>query len=403
MVEESDYHWRDAAAVSELMAIYIGEADVVATLGSMADGGGGATCRADYDEFPVDDKRSTCVWSSLVAWSCHAGSRPVSHPDLGGANACLHRAFDLRRPDGACRENYAKALYQGRDTCRWAEMNLHKAPWYTLAREHGVARPQKPIGSTTVAPGETLRECAECPRMVSVPAGTFTMGARASEPLSFPVERPQRTVSVPLFAASVFEVTFAEWDACVAAGGCGGYRPDDAGWGRANRPVINLDWNDAQRYVAWLSRRTGQTYRLLTEAEWEFAARAGTTTPFHTGRTISPRQANYDGRHSYPNGRYNASGLYRAQTLRVGSFAANGFGLYDMHGNVWEWVQDCFGSYRDAPVDGSAVEHEDCVRILRSGAWDFSPRDIRSATRGRLVTDGRYNDIGLRVARTFAP
>ena len=152
------------------------------------------------------------------------------------------------------------------------------------------------------------------------------------------------TIARP-FAVGKFEVTFAEWDACLSGGGCS-HRPGDAGWGRGKRPVINVSWNDAKAYVAWLSRQTGRAYRLLSEAEWEYAARAGTTTPFSTGRTITSDQANFNS---------NRIGQYRQQTVPVGLFSANGFGLHDMHGNVAEWVEDCWHeNYVGAPVDGSA-------------------------------------------------
>ena len=244
--------------------------------------------------------------------------------------------------------------------------------------------------------GETFRDCAECPLMVRIPAGTFTMGSPESEPRSDGDERPQRTVSIPAFAAGVHEVTFVQWDACVAAGGCGGYSPRD-NWGRDDeRPVIWVGRDDAQSYVDWLSRTSGQRYRLLTESEWEYAARAGTTTPFHTGETITPQQANFDGRYGYPSG--SGSGLYRRQTVPVGSFPPNGFGLYDMHGNVEEFVQDCHDRYWHAPSDGSAAEREGCsLHVLRGGSWNNAPRSLRSAN--RLIGGGRTNYSGFRVAR----
>ena len=242
-----------------------------------------------------------------------------------------------------------------------------------------------------VSAADTFRDCGECPLMVLIPAGTFTMGAPESEPRSNDNERPQRTVSIPAFAAGAHEVTFAEWDACVAAGGCAGYSPDDEGWGRNDRAVIYVSWNEAQLYVDWLSRSSGQPYRLLTESEWEYAARAGTTTPYHTGETITPQQANFDG----------GSEPYRRQTSPVGSFAPNGFGLYDMHGNVAEWVQDCHGDYAAAPSDGSAVERDGCRRVLRGGSWSSNPAYLRAANRGGSSTDKRYYGSGFRVARTL--
>ena len=254
LVEEADHHYTDAAAIEELEDVYTGEADVVETLGRPAEGGGGTSggtmCGSNYEEFPVDDKTSTCVWNSLVEWNCYAGSRQVSHPDLGGANACLYYSLDFFQPDGTCRENYAKVTFLGRETCRWAELGADKAAWYTLEKEEGVKSPQTPPGGTSGAPSESFRDCDTFPPMVSVPTGSFPMGAPESEPRSNSDERPQRTVSVPAFAASAYEVTFAEWDRCVAEGGCGGYSPDDEGWGRGDRPVINVSWDDAQLYVS---------------------------------------------------------------------------------------------------------------------------------------------------------
>ena len=215
-------------------------------------------------------------------------------------------------------------------------------------------------------------------------------------------EGPRRTVSIPAFTSSAHEVTFAEWDACVAAGGCGGYRPDDKGWGRGDRPVFNVSWDDVQSYVDWLSHTSGHRYRLLTESEWEYAARAGTATPFHTGETITPQQANFDGRYDYPANEYNESGLDRGQTVPVGSFAPNGFGLYDTHGNVWEWVQDCYVyGYAAAPSDGSTVQSDDCMRVVRGGNFNGKPRHIRSANRFRHDDAGTQPGyVGFRVART---
>ena len=221
--------------------------------------------------------------------------------------------------------------------------------------------------------GQSFRDCAECPEMVVLPAGQFTMGSPSSEQGRGSDEGPQREVFArsPL-AVGKFEVTFAEWDACVSAGGCS-HRPDDACWGRGRQPVMRVSWDDAQQYVRWLSSRTGRTYRLLTEAEWEYAARAGTVTAYSFGSSISPGQANYlDSR------------LNRTQA--VGSYGPNSFGLYDMHGNVHEWVEDCYeGSYSGAPTDASqAVRGGSCTaRVLRGGSWLNIALNLRAAYRNR--------------------
>ena len=175
--------------------------------------------------------------------------------------------------------------------------------------------------------GHVFRDCLECPEMVVIPGGSYMMGSPSGEEGRSNNEGPRHEVTIPRpFAVGKYEVTFAEWDVCVAGGGCGGYRPIDRGWGRGRRPVIEVSWEDTKSYVEWLSRKTGKRYRLLTESEWEYVARAGTTGPFHFGRTISTELANYEG-----------DGLWRSKTVSVGSFPANGFGLHDVHGNVWEW------------------------------------------------------------------
>ena len=164
-----------------------------------------------------------------------------------------------------------------------------------------------------------------------------------------------------------------------------------------------VNWEDARAYVNWLSRETGKPYRLLSEAEWEYSARAGTTGPFHFGATISTDQANYDGNYIYGSGR---EGVYRKKTVPVGSFPANGFGLHAVHGNVWEWVEDCWhASYRGAPSDGSVwVTGGDCgSRVLRGGSWISLPRDLRSADRNGITAGIRNYFSGFRVTRTLTP
>ena len=244
--------------------------------------------------------------------------------------------------------------------------------------------------------GAVFRDCPECPEMVVVPAGEFMMGSPPSEEDRRDSEGPVHRVTIAEpFAAGKYEVTFEEWDACVGGGGCGGYRPDDEGWGRGSRPVINVSWEDAQAYAAWLSGKTGENYRLLSEAEWEYAARAGTTTRYHWGDDIGRNRANCDD---------DVCGDSWDYTAPVGSFAANGFGLHDVHGNVWEWVEDCWNdSYAGAPTDGSAWESGNCdLRVLRGGSWHGVPRDLRAAYRFWGGTGIRLGIIGFRVARTLA-
>ena len=245
--------------------------------------------------------------------------------------------------------------------------------------------------------GYKFQDCDECPRMVTVPAGSFMMGARQGERDARSYEYPQHEVTIDQpFAVGIYEVTFAEWDACANAGGCKGYSPKDEDWGRVRLPVINVSWEDAQLYVEWLSAETGATYRLLSEAEWEYVARAGTTTKYHFGDEIEDGQANFNV----------ASFNRKPKTTEVGSFAANGFGLHDVHGNVAEWVQDCWNAdYKDAPTDGSAWEKKgDCnKRVRRGGAWRHESEHLRSAARfGRKDSD-REKFLGFRVARDLEP
>jgi formylglycine-generating enzyme required for sulfatase activity len=245
-------------------------------------------------------------------------------------------------------------------------------------------------------------DAAESPLMMVLPEGEFEMGSPPDEPGRKPNEGPQHHVEIPYtFAVSANLVTFNEWDACVAEGGCNGYMPSDAHWGRGQQPVVNVNWNDAQDYARWLSAKTGHTYRLLTESEWEYAARAGTSTPFYFGDTISVDQANYDPV-DFP-ASYSAPGQYRGMPTPVGSFPANAFGLRDMSGNVWQWVQDCWNESYAAPhlpTQGQAWLSGDCERrVVRGGAFNNTPAYARSAFRFWEVGALRSALVGFRVAR----
>jgi formylglycine-generating enzyme required for sulfatase activity len=240
-----------------------------------------------------------------------------------------------------------------------------------------------------------FKDCADCPQMVVLPAGEFTMGSPPSEQQA---EAQHRVTIAAPFAVSKFEITFAQWDACVKAGGCDGYRPEDQGWGRGKRPVVNLSWENAEDYTVWLGKKTGKPYRLLSEAEWEYAARAGTSTRFSFGDTITPSQANFDGS---PDGT-GPSAVNRQKTLPVGSFPANAFGLHDMHGNAWEWVEDCWHDdyTAGAPTDGSAWLKDGCQgHVGRGGSWEDSQGELRSSARTGGFKDERSSTDGLRIAR----
>lgn len=267
-------------------------------------------------------------------------------------------------------------------------LNIAVRPW------QGESPPPVAVAPPVVevAPAEAgsrFRDCDVCPEMVVVAAGSFTMGSSESETGHQPDESPQRKVTLAApFAVGRFEVTFDEWDACLADGGCDEHRPDDQHWGRGRRPVVDVSWDAANAYTEWLSRKTGRPYRLLSEAEWEYAARAGATTPYSFGAAIARDQANFGGE----------------KTTEVGAYPASAFGLSDMHGNVWEWVEDCYaGSYRDAPTDGTAVAPAGCDwRVVRGGAWNTTtPENMRSAFRLRRVADSARENVGFRVARAL--
>jgi formylglycine-generating enzyme required for sulfatase activity len=249
-------------------------------------------------------------------------------------------------------------------------------------------KPTPPSPARTEAgnmPGDTFRDCPDCSELVVVPAGSFTMGSGA------PYEGPLHKVTIAKpFAVGRFEVTFDEWDRCVADKGCS-FKPDDRGLGRGNRPVVNISWLDAKEFIAWLSRKTGKTYRLPSESEWEYIARGGTTSVFWWGRDVGQGQANC---------RECNSGN-ALQTMPVGSFKPNPFGLFDTAGNAAEWVEDCWNdSYRGAPQDGAPWTAGQCNwRGLRGGSYDSQAKFVASAARFRYDYDVRYPSNGFRVLR----
>jgi formylglycine-generating enzyme required for sulfatase activity len=244
-------------------------------------------------------------------------------------------------------------------------------------------------------PGSAFKECANgCPTMIVVPAGTFIMGSLKTEDGRSNEEGPQHEVTITKpFAVGRTDLTFGEWDMCVAAGAC----PiiSDNGWGRRDRPVINVSWEEAKGYVAWLKQVTGKDYRLLSEAEWEYSARAGNQGRWSFGddETQLGDYAWFD---------QNSDN----KTQPVARRKPNAFGLYDMHGNVWQWVEDPYhDNYDGAPSDGSVWEEGGDAgrRVLRGSAWNGKPGYLRSASRSWLSTGGRFTDSGFRVARTLTP
>jgi formylglycine-generating enzyme required for sulfatase activity len=200
-----------------------------------------------------------------------------------------------------------------------------------------------------------------------------------------PVELPVHQVTLKRFAAGRFAVTYEEWDVCVSDGAC---EYKQTIWDRGQHPIVNVTWWEAKAYLQWLSAKAKANYRLLTEAEREYATRAGTTTAFWWGKTIATADANYNG----------------TRTVPVQSFKPNAFGLYQVHGNVWEWVEDCWiDSYQRAPSDGSAVGGGCSYHTQRGGSWNENGKWLRSASRRSFGSNQSANDVGFRVARSLAP
>ena len=368
------------------------------------------------------DARDGQGWTALM----HAVNR--GHPLLVESLLMAKAEPDVRAPDGAT-ALFIAALHGHAEIVSLllkagANMSI-KGPQGKTAEDVAGLRADDAVFRALYPAGTVFRDCSGCPELVVVPAGRFTMGSPTSEEGRVDVEGRQHRVEISRpFAVGKYEITRAEFAHFTEATGHDTGNSCSNWWGeRSGRnwqnpgypqmdrdPVTCVNWNDAQAYVDWLSRETGKEYRLLTEAEWEYSARAGTNGPFSFGETISTDLANYDGNHSYGSGR---KGVYRKGTVPVGSFPSNGFGLHDMHGNVSEWTEDCWhDSYSGAPSDGKAwISGGDCGgRPTRGGSWYNEPRHIRSASRfsyrdpsGRHVSDIRAWYDGFRIARTLAP
>jgi formylglycine-generating enzyme required for sulfatase activity len=260
--------------------------------------------------------------------------------------------------------------------------------------------PLTPEREQALRPKDSFKECDVCPEMVVIPKGSFIMGTPADEPYRLKGEDPQHSVTIPRpIAVGRFTITFDEWDACVAEGGCDGNKADDRGFGRGRMPAYGIDFAAAKTYLAWLSRKIGRTYRLPSESEREYFARAGTTTPFWFGKTISAQNANYDASNSYPGGPY---GVASKGPKPVDYYPPNKFGLYQVNGNAEEWTEDCFNKRynEDTPTDGSPWLEGDCSRrMLRGGGWIGAALTQRSGYR----SDGKVTSSNsFRVVRTLA-
>ena len=340
------------------------------------------------------DGRDARGWTALMH-AVDAGQGPVTELLLAGPVDP-----DVRAPDGATA--LFIAVSRGNSEIVALLRNAGADPWLAGPDGRTAAETARAGGNAAVVTalrlprrGEVFRDCADCPEMVVVPEGAYMMGSPADEPGRWEDEGPRHRVRIASpFAMGRYEVTFAEWDACRRAGGCS-HAPGDEGWGRGSRPVIHVSWKDAKEYVDWLSEKTGRTYRLLSESEWEYAVRADTDTPYYWGAEAGSGRANCGGCEGRGGG---------AKTAPAGSFPPNGFGLFDMSGNVWEWVEDCgHRDYTGAPSDGSAwLKPGDCrLRMLRGGAWDDAVARVRSAIRYWEFADTRRDVIGFRVARVL--
>ena len=365
-------------------------------------------------------KRAAREWDANAkagGWLAHQGERLAeahaldARPDIAAKLEPTDRAYLA-----ACRDKERAARVRARRVqaviyvllvgvivglVGWINQDAIKREvnWQLVMRPYMLAeiRPYILSGETAAAlkPGATFRECATaCPEMIVVPAGAFAMGSPTSEPGRESDEGPQHEVAIAApFAVSKYDVTFDDWDACVAVGGCPHTR--DPGMERGRRPIVNVTWEDAQSYVAWFSRMTGAPYRLLSEAEWEYATRAGTTTRYYWGDEAGERKADCRGC---------GSPWDSKESSPVGSFAPNGFGLFDMAGDVWQWVEDCYHpDYNGAPTDGSAWTSGDCrARVTRGGSWHDHAPYMRSATRIRDIFNDSDSDVGFRIARSLA-
>lgn len=310
---------------------------------------------------------------------------------------------DIRRSRDIHRVMMNGRLYDANDlTELWPRQRpLTPAPWFA-------AEAPAPVAATPKFLGPGHRDCADCPEMVVVPAGKFRMGTTRSERGRSDHEGPQRVVTFAKpFAIGRYELTYDEWDACVAAAAC---KPvPDEGWGRGRRPVLFVSFEMALGYTRWLSARSGKAYRLPSEAEWEYAARAGSKTPWFWGR--DPNKACHHGnvgdqamRPMRPDYRIHDCNDGYAFTAPVGSFKPNRFGLYDTVGNAWEWVEDCYNpSYAGGPADGRAWLTGDCIRrVDRGGGWYNNPDTVRSALRYAGDDPSRQNNtLGFRIARSL--
>lgn len=353
----------------------------------------------------ADDHREKVERETRERYAREASEREARHQAERQARDAAARAWDRDvkiDPTGPVETTRIRARFEGIAIAIaaavafvvfmiWATQQTLTEQTRRSAEETSVPTLETSNTSRSWRVGQEFDDCGGanwCPRMVVVPAGRFLMGSPHTEAERNDDEGPQHEVAIGQFAVGKYEVTISEWSACVNRGGC----PTDQLTRQllqenGDHPAHGLSWNDTQNFVRWLSHETGQNYRLLTEAEWEYAARAGTTTPYPTGTSINTSLARYDS----------------PDVAVVGSFAPNGFGLHDMLGNVYEWVEDCYHSdYRGAPTDGSAwVRANRQERVGRGAGVSFHsiPLGPRSAYRDQAPPNLGYDNWGFRVAR----
>jgi formylglycine-generating enzyme required for sulfatase activity len=296
-------------------------------------------------------------------------------------------------------------IYKEPIEAQWFQLTTVRSYIATHFRPHVLTADEE----RALTPSQSFRECARaCPEMVIVPAGAFQMESLGGDAGAYSTEGAIRVTIGKPFAVGKFEVTWEEWGVCVAMRGCDGRPTGDSDFGKGRRPVINVSWDQATSYVEWLSRMTGKEYRLLTDTEWEYAAHAGTQTAYSFGSELAEicrhvNLADQAFRRKGYGGEIVDCDDGQAETAPVGRYPANAFGLHDMYGNVWEWVQDCHDVEAFAiPSDGSAApEKPDCTRVLRGGSWVNGPT-LNSATRWRDGRGVRDNSYGFRVARAVS-
>ena len=380
-------------------------------------------------------KQKTAAYEDCVRQNLKTpgSGAPPKAPAPGLTDSYREDVFwaDTRKADNkTAYEAYLKQYPRGR-YAGLARANLTRLSEEIVAPKQSEPTPVERQG---MALGQTIKDCADCPEMVVIPAGSFTMGSSAAEqalavPAGLPEtitrrESPQYQVSIRSFAAGRYAISKVEFAAFVRAksyqteaergDGCAVFNGKDLkrdaayNWRNVgfvqtdNHPVVCVSWNDAQAYIGWLNQTSGQTYRLLSEAEREYATRGGSQSAFWWGDSISTAQANYGGTGPSYNG--SPKGEYRQATVPVNSFSPNPFGLYNVHGNVWEWVEDCWhDNYTGAPTDGSAwtTGCSENTWVLRGGSWIDDPSFLRSAFRNRGTPDDRYLANGFRLARTL--